>query len=148
MAPLHPSEVLNVRAVLLSAPSGAAADTGQCGMPERERAAGASRPLLNFQLTSQQKGQWNPTRLERWNPIARCCPTRLCPGCTACTAYVHGLHGLFIGRKRRITPTRRERVEQESPLLVSLACFLPAPYLLPPSQHPSGGGADAPPLGD
>ena len=22
--------------------------------------------------------------------------------------YVHGLHGLFSGRKRRVTPTRRE----------------------------------------
>ena len=36
---------------------------------------------------------------------------------------LHGLHGLFSGRKRRATPTRRERVEQESPLLLSLACF-------------------------
>ena len=40
---------------------------------------------------------------------------------------LHGLHGLFSGRKRRVTPTRRERVEQESPLLLSLACFLPSP---------------------
>jgi hypothetical protein len=32
-----------------------------------------------------------------------------------------GLHGLFSGRKRRVTPTRRERVEQESPLLLSLS---------------------------
>jgi hypothetical protein len=52
-------------------------------MPERERAAGAGRPLLYFHLAIEQKGQWNPTR--------------------------------------------RERVEQESPLFLSLACFLPSP---------------------
>ncbi|MCP9784610.1 hypothetical protein KBY83_15055 [Cyanobium sp. WKJ7-Wakatipu] len=60
---------------MLSAPSGAAAGTGLCGMPERERAAGAGRPLLYFQLASEQKGQWNPSRRERWNPLVRCCPT-------------------------------------------------------------------------
>ena len=44
-----------------------------------------------------------------------------------CTVYarfawfMHGLHGLFSARKRRVTPTRRERVEQESPLLLSLS---------------------------
>ena len=90
-------------------------------MPERERAAGAGSLLLYFQLTSEQKGQWNPSRRERWNPLVRCCPTGKCPVCTACTVYVHGLHGLFSGRKRRVTPTRREWVEQESPLLLSLS---------------------------
>jgi len=34
---------------------------------------------------------------------------------------LHGLHGLFSGRKRRATPTRRERVEQARPLLLSLS---------------------------
>ena len=107
----------------LNATPAAAAGTGLCGMPERERAAGAGSPLLYFQLTSEQKGQWNPSRRERWNPLTRYCPTGKCPVCTACTVYVHGLHGLFSGRKRRATPTRREWVEQESPLLLSLACF-------------------------
>jgi len=32
---------------------------------------------------------------------------------------LHVLHGLFSGRKRRGTPTRRERVEQARPLLLS-----------------------------
>ena len=68
---------------LLSAPTGAAAGTGHCGMPERERAAGADSPLLYFQLKSEQKGQWNPTR--------------------------------------------RERVEQEGPLLWSVSCSLLLP---------------------
>ena len=47
-------------------------------------------------------------------------PHRSVPG-------LHGLHGLFSGRKRRVTPTRREWVEQESPLLLSLACVPPSP---------------------
>jgi len=37
--------------------------------------------------------------------------------------FVHGLHGLFSGRKRRATPTRREWVEQASPLLLSLSRY-------------------------
>jgi hypothetical protein len=52
------------------------------------------------------------------------------PGSLLFHRSVHGLHvlhGLFSGRRRRVTPTRRERVEQESPLLLSLACFLPSP---------------------
>lgn len=40
---------------------------------------------------------------------------------------VPGLHGLFSGCKRRITLTGRERVEQERPLLLSLACSPPSP---------------------
>jgi len=48
---------------------------------------------------------------------------------------LHGLHGLFSGRKSRVTPTRRERVEQERPLFLSLACFLPSPY--PPATKPA-----------
>ena len=73
-------------------------------MPERERAAGADRPLLYFQLTSEQKGQWNPTR--------------------------------------------RERMEQERPLLWSVSCslLLPCPLALTPSQHPDKRGPMAPPL--
>ena len=53
-----------------------------------------------------------------------------------------GLHGLFSGRKRRITPTRRERVEQESPLLwtVSRSLLLPYPLVLPPASTPIKGG--------
>ena len=53
-----------------------------------------------------------------------------------------GLHGLFSGRKRRKTPTRRERVEQESPLLWPVSCslLLPVPLVLPPSQHPNKRG--------
>jgi len=51
-------------------------------MPERERAAGAGSPLLYFQLASEQKGQWNPSRRERWNPLARRYPTGKCPVCT------------------------------------------------------------------
>ena len=111
-------------------------------MPERERAAGAGSPLLYFQLTSEQKGQWNPSRRERWNPLVRCCPTGKCPVCTACTVYVHGLHGLFSGRKRRATPTRRERVEQARPLLwtVSRSLLLPYPLVLPPASTPIEGG--------
>lgn len=62
MAPLHPAEVLNVRAVLLSAPSGAAADTGQCGMPERERAAGAGRPCRCSASSWQACRRGNGTR--------------------------------------------------------------------------------------
>jgi hypothetical protein len=58
----------------LNATPAAAAGTGLCGMPERERAAGAGRPLLYFQLTSEQKGQWNPSRRERWNPLTRFAP--------------------------------------------------------------------------
>ena len=54
---------------------------------------------------------------------------------------VHGLHGLFSGRKRRVIPTRRERVEQASPLLLSLP---PCPLVLPPSQHPNKRGPMAP----
>ena len=50
---------------------------------------------------------------------------------------LHGLHGLFSGSRRRVIPTRRERVEQESPLLLSLP---PCPLVLPPSQHPKKGG--------
>ena len=38
-----------------------------------------------------------------------------------------GLHGLFSGRKRRVTPTRRERVEQARPLLLSNSCSLLLP---------------------
>lgn len=37
---------------------------------------------------------------------------------------LHGLHGLFSGRKRCVTPTRRERVEQARPLLWSVSCSL------------------------
>ena len=65
---------------------------------------------------------------------------------------LHGLHGLFSGCKRRGTPTRRERVEQESPLLWSafssllLPCHLP-PLPLPPSQHPNKRGPMAPLMG-
>ena len=103
-------------------------------MPERERAAGAGSPLLYFQLTRVQKGQWNPSRRERWNPLTRYCPTGKCPVCTACTVYVHGLHGLFSGRKRRATPTRRERVEQARPLLWSVSCSLLLPYRSPCHQ--------------
>ena len=61
--------------------------------------------------------------------------------------FMHGLHGLFSGCKRRGTPTRRKRVEQERPLLLSLSP-LPYPLVLPPSQHPNRKGADGPPLGD
>ena len=63
----------------------------------------------------------------------RLCPA--CPDCPDCTVYVHGLHGLFSGRKRRATPTRRERVEQARPLLLSLACFPPSPSL--PATKPA-----------
>ena len=48
---------------------------------------------------------------------------------------LHGLHGLFSGCKRRGTPTRRKRVEQERPLLLSLACFPPSPS--PPATKPA-----------
>jgi len=61
-------------------------------MPERERAAGAGSPLLYFQLASEQKGQWNPSRRERWNPLVRCCPTGQVNARFAW--FVHGLHGL------------------------------------------------------
>jgi hypothetical protein len=57
------------------------------------------------------------------------------PGSLLSNGSVRGLHGLFSGRKRRVTPTRRERVEQESPLLLSLTCFLPSPY--PPATKPA-----------
>jgi hypothetical protein len=50
------------------------------------------------------------------------------PGSLLSHPSVHGLHGLFSGRKRRGTPTRREWVEQERPLLWSVSCSL----LLPP----------------
>ena len=51
-----------------------------------------------------------------------------------CSLLSHrSVHGLFIGRKRRITPTRRERVEQARPLLWSVSCSL----LLPPVPLPS-----------
>jgi hypothetical protein len=39
------------------------------------------------------------------------------PGALLSHRYVPGLNGLFSGRRRGGTPTRRERVEQESPLL-------------------------------
>ena len=50
------------------------------------------------------------------------------PGSMLSHRSVHGLHGLFSGRKRRATPTRRERVEQEKPLLLSVprSPFFPA----------------------
>ena len=58
---------------------------------------------------------------------------------------VHGLHGLFSGRKRRVTPTRRERVEQERPLLLSLSR---SPFLPPCHQAstPIKGGLRPPGL--
>jgi len=37
------------------------------------------------------------------------------------------VHSLFSGRKRRVTPTRRERVEQARPLLLSNSCSLLLP---------------------
>lgn len=60
--------------------------------------------------------------------------------------FMPGLHGLFSGRKRRITPTRRERVEQKSPLLCSASSslLLPCPLVLPASQHPNKRGPLAP----
>ena len=64
-----------------------------------------------------------------------------------CSLLSHrSVHGLFIGRKRRITPTRRERVEQASPLLWSVTCslLLSIHLPLPPSQHPSERGPMAP----
>ena len=61
-----------------------------------------------------------------------------------CARFMPGLHGLFSGRKRRATSTRRERVEQERPLLLSLSP-LPYPLVLPPSQHPNRKGADGSP---
>ena len=56
-------------------------------------------------------------------------PHRSAPG-------LPGLHGFFSGDKRRGTPTRRERVEQESPLLWPVFCSLlfPCPLALPPSS--------------
>ena len=53
-----------------------------------------------------------------------------------------GLHGFFSGDKRRATPTRRERVEQESTLLwtVSRSLLLPYPLVLPPASTPIEGG--------
>ena len=47
---------------------------------------------------------------------------------------LHGLHGLFSGCKRRGTPTRRKRVEQERPLLLSLS---PLPLPLSPATKPA-----------
>lgn len=61
--------------------------------------------------------------------------------------FVHGLHGLCRGRRRRVTPTRRERVEQESPLLLSLACFPPSPCPCHQASTPIEGGR-WPPTGD
>jgi len=70
----------------------------------------------------------------------------VCMVCARFARFMHGLHGLFSGRKRRVTPTRRERVEQESPLLLFLACFPPSPWPLVrrPSQHPNKRGPMAP----
>jgi len=42
------------------------------------------------------------------------------------------VHGLFSGRKSRVTPTRRERVEQESPLLWTASRSLLLPFHLSP----------------
>lgn len=135
MGPLHPAEVLNVRSLSCSAHNAVrqrARAFAECPSgSERLEQAG---PLLWFQLASVQKGQWNPSRRERWNPLVRCCPIGLSVVCTACTVYVHGLHGLFSGRKRRATPTRRERVEQERPLLWPVSCSLLLPYRSPCHQ--------------
>jgi len=75
------------------------------------------------------------------------------PGSMLSHRSVHGLHGLFSGRKRRVTPTRRERVEQERPLLWSVSRSLLLPCHLPPcpsaiSQHPNKRGPMAPHWGD
>ena len=62
MGPLHPAEVLNGRFC-------------SAHLQVRQRArAFAECPLLYFQLTSGQKGQWDPTRRERWNPLTRFAP--------------------------------------------------------------------------
>jgi hypothetical protein len=70
--------------------------------------------------------------------------------CARFARFMPGLHGLFSGCKRRGTPTRRKRVEQERPLLWTDSCslLLPCPLVLPPSQHPNKRGPMAPPLGD
>ena len=47
---------------------------------------------------------------------------------------LRGLHGLFSGCKRRGTPTRRKRVEQERPLLLSLS---PLSLPLSPATRPA-----------
>ena len=65
---------------------------------------------------------------------------------------LHGLHGLFSGRKSRVTPTRRERVEQESPLLWTVSRSLLLPFHLSPipatKPAPQLKGAYGPPTGD
>ena len=68
------------------------------------------------------------------------------PGSLLSDRYVPGLHGLCSGRRRRVTPTRRERVEQESPLLWSVYCspLLPCHLVLLSSQHPNKRGPMAP----
>jgi hypothetical protein len=67
------------------------------------------------------------------------------PGSLLSQRSVPGLHGLCSGRRRRGTPTRREWVEQETPLLLSLSHSSYTP--LPPSQHPNKRGPMAPQWG-
>ena len=70
----------------------------------------------------------------------------LCARFARIARFVNGLHGLCSGRKRRVTPTRRERVEQESPLLLSLSR---SPlYPCHQASTPIKGGLCPPPLGD
>ena len=66
--------------------------------------------------------------------------------CARFARFMPGLHGLCSGRKRRGTPTRRKRVEQERPLLWSAfsSLLLPGSLALPPSQHPNKRGPMAP----
>jgi hypothetical protein len=116
--------------------------------PMRNARAGASGwsrpagPLLWFQLTSGQKGQWNPTRRERWNPLARCCPIGLCPVCARLARFI----------QRPQTPRNPDQAgaggaSKAAALVCFLLSFAPLPLPLPPSQHPNKRGPMAPLMG-
>lgn len=153
MAPLHPAEVLNGRRrvgkrktdqageAVVVVQAFAAARFPRGHGPMRNARAGASgwsrQAAALLPADKPAEGAMEPEQAGAVESPDSLLSNRSVRG-------LHGLHGLFSGCKRRGTPTRRKRVEQERPLLLSLSP-LPYPLVLPPSQHPNRKGADGPP---